>query len=187
MVNVIGIDPSLSCTALTHALGPLDHPEIRSANIASSPKDFAHAAERLYSLRSRLMAQLELSARELEPGWVFVEGYAFGARNKREALGEWGGLIRLTAFERGWRVVVVAPTALKAFVTGKGNAEKSLMLREVFKRWQYDASDDNDADAHALMRLGLEFLRWRSGEHVTQATIKVVAKLAVWEGMRAAC
>jgi crossover junction endodeoxyribonuclease RuvC len=57
--------------------------------------------------------------------------------------------------------IVIPPTSLKAYVTGKGNAPKELMIREVFKKWKYEADDNNDSDAYALARVAAEFV---SGE-----------------------
>ena len=40
---------------------------------------------------------------------------------------------------------------------GKGNAAKELMLKEVFRRWGYDTSSNDQADAYALARIAAEF------------------------------
>lgn len=51
--------------------------------------------------------------------------------------------------------VQVPPLLLKKFVIGNAkNAEKSLMLREVYKRWGIDAGNDNEADAIGLVMIG---------------------------------
>jgi Holliday junction resolvasome RuvABC endonuclease subunit len=193
VINIIGIDPSLTHTAGFHAMGHLTAPELRGFSITTKPKDHAHPIARLRHLRDALARELDTCASALAPGYVFVEGYAFGAKCAREALGEWGGLVRLLAFERGWTVIVVPPTVLKLFVCGKGTAPKELMMLEVFKRWKYSATDNNDADAHALMRLGLE---WCAAKGVTsndtlegsktdlprstKRTAEVLAKLEQW-------
>ena len=44
----------------------------------------------------------------------------------------------------------VAPTTLKKFVGAKG--KKNLIAREVYKRWKYEADDDNLVDAYAIAR-----------------------------------
>lgn len=70
---------------------------------------------------------------------------------------------------------MVPPTTLKKFVTGKGNAEKSLMIREVYKRWGFDAADDNQADAVGLLQVGRAVI----GEltDLTKPQLEVVAAL----------
>jgi len=42
---------------------------------------------------------------------------------------------------------------LKKFATGKGTGQKSIVVREVFKRWGIDCKDDNQADACVLAHL----------------------------------
>jgi Holliday junction resolvasome RuvABC endonuclease subunit len=34
--------------------------------------------------------------------------------------------------------------------TGKGNADKSLVMKSVFQRWAHDCDNDNNADAVTL-------------------------------------
>lgn len=90
---------------------------------------------------------------------MVMEGYANGAKFGREVAGELGGVIKLT----GWRllgghILVVPPTSLKKFVTGKGNAKKNEMLLGVYKKWGQSFADDNQADAFALEMFGLAYL-----------------------------
>lgn len=179
MTSVIGIDPSLTHTACWHAWGSLEAPSLRGFAIKTrGPKDFAHPIARLCYLRDALATELDRCATDAPRGYVFVEGYAFGAKCSREQLGEWGGLVRVLAFERGWHVVVVPPATLKAYVTGKGAAPKELMMLEAFKRWGYSATDNNDADAYALLRLGLEWVAVQSGAATTKRAAEVFKKFA---------
>lgn len=86
---------------------------------------------------------------------VVIEGLSFGkalpSAFERAAL-HW--MVRCELKRAKMRFFICPPTTLKLFVTGKGNAEKSMMLREVWKRWNVDAKDDNQADAAALAYLG---------------------------------
>lgn len=195
MISVLGIDPSLTHTAGFHAMGALDplapiasaqQLEIRGFAIQSEKKQHAHPPARLASLRDRLRAELEQCASALAPGVCMVEGYAFGAKCAREQLGEWGGQVRLLAWELGWSIVVVPPTVLKQFVTGKGTAPKELMLLEVYKRWGYSAPENNAADAYALMQLALTWHCWREGASTSKAHAELCKKLVAWEAARAA-
>lgn len=189
MINVIGIDPSLTHTAGFHAMGAFDADaplastaalELRGFAVQSAPKEHAHPIERLAALRDRLRTELVLCADALAPGLCFVEGYAFGAKCAREQLGEWGGQVRLLAYELGWSVVVVPPSSLKAFVCGKGNAPKEQMMLQIYKRWGYEASENNSADAYALLQLGLAWHQWREGGACSKATAELCKKLTPW-------
>ncbi len=49
--------------------------------------------------------------------------------------------------------LIVPPTSLKKYVTGKGNTQKNQMLMHVFKKWNLEFTDDNAADSYALAHL----------------------------------
>ncbi len=67
-------------------------------------------------------------------------------------------IVRLWLFNTRRKTLVVPPSTLKKFVTGKGNGQKNLMLREVSHRWGVEAADDNQADAVALAEFGRAYL-----------------------------
>lgn len=184
MSIVVGIDPSLSHTA-GHIIvfGPVC-PEMRSFAIKSEPKKFAHPIARLDYLTQRLCAELPKPI--IGQSLLVVEGYAMGARNGREALGEWGGQIRLTAHRLGYDVLVVPPTTLKKYVTGKGNGEKDLVMLEVFKRWAYSPTDNNDADAYALMQFGVDWLHRDALPKPPKRVLECFRKIELWKGSAAA-
>jgi Holliday junction resolvasome RuvABC endonuclease subunit len=92
----------------------------------------------------------------LAPGRVFVvEGYAFGATSKAHSIGELGGCVRKMIWESGGNLVIIPPSTLKRFLTGKGVGDKNIVLKHVFKRWGFDVDDDNECDAFGCALLGL--------------------------------
>lgn len=197
-MNVVGLDPSLTHTAGFHALAKGvaggDTLELRSFAIKSKPDQYPHAVARLRYLRDTLAAELDACARTAAPGLLMVEGYAYGAKCSREALGELGGLYRMLAYERGWTIVVVPPSVLKLYLAGKGTAPKELMILEAFKRWGYSAPDNNACDAYALMRLGVDYLSGNGSAEgsakipsspLTKRVQGVLAKLEPWAALAA--
>jgi Holliday junction resolvasome RuvABC endonuclease subunit len=68
---------------------------------------------------------------------------------------ELGGILRFILWQEGIPYRVVSPSVVKKFVTGTGAAKKELMMMEVFKRWAYSSSVNDEADAFALAQLGL--------------------------------
>jgi crossover junction endodeoxyribonuclease RuvC len=106
---------------------------------------------------------------------VVIEGLSFGhnlpSAQERAGL-HW--MVRYWLWKQAIEAVLVAPTQLKKFVTGKGSAEKSVMLREVFRQWNISADNDNEADAYGLYRIGLCLL---GEEPRTQAQRDVIATL----------
>jgi crossover junction endodeoxyribonuclease RuvC len=138
---VLGIDPSLSATGL--AIWPNSEALVLST-VDSKPGDIE---PRLLNIIQRVNVTLNQS----EPTLVAIEGLAFGSKTGSPA--ERGALhfgIRMALYLRRIPFIVVAPGALKKFVTGSGTAEKSMVLRDVYKRWGIDAKDDNQADAAGL-------------------------------------
>ena len=87
-----------------------------------------------------------------------IEGYAFNALFSQVPLVEIGTLLRGCLINKNIPWIEVPPTTLKKFTTGKGNAKKSSMILAVYKRWGIETSNDNIADATALMRLGMALL-----------------------------
>lgn len=97
-----------------------------------------------------------LSARQdPKPGDVFaMEGYAF-SRGHAHSMGEMGGSIKKTIWELGCNLIVVPPTTLKKFLTGKGSGDKNIVMKHVFKRWGFDVDDDDQCDAFGCALVGL--------------------------------
>lgn len=109
----------------------------------------------------RGMARLDWIERaildELEPDpLVIVEGYSYGSRGSAVYnIAELGGVVRLALWRAGITYVEVAPGALKKFTTGKGNASKDEMIAGAIRRWGFDGSNNNEADAYMLRQMGL--------------------------------
>lgn len=109
--------------------------------------------ERLLWLRAQVMTMVQENDQHI----VYIEGYSFSSRNSHaHGLGELGGVIRLSLYERGIPYVDVPPSSLKKYATGKGNARKELVLVEAVKRLEYPGANDNEADALWLRALGME-------------------------------
>jgi len=83
-------------------------------------------------------------------------------------------LVSHELWKRDVKVVPVAPSQIKKFVTGKGIAEKSVMVREVWRNWQIEAAGDDEADAAGMLKIGECLL---GAECRTQAQRDVVATL----------
>lgn len=90
---------------------------------------------------------------------IVMEGYANAAKFGREAAGELGWAVKRTCYARNFEPLVVPPTSLKKFVTGKGNAAKNEMLLGVYKQWGVSFADDNQADAYSLEQFGRAYLQ----------------------------
>lgn len=86
---------------------------------------------------------------------LYVEDYAFGAKGSAvTAMAELGGLSRNWFIESDIKFVLVGVGENKKFLTGKGNAKKDMMLKEVYKRYGIDVNTNDEADAVSLLMFG---------------------------------
>jgi crossover junction endodeoxyribonuclease RuvC len=85
---------------------------------------------------------------------VIIEGYSFAGKFINSVQYELGACIRMRLYQEEVPFIEIPPTSLKKFVTGKGNAKKDLILLGVYKRWDFDTEDDNEADAYGLAQFG---------------------------------
>lgn len=68
------------------------------------------------------------------------------------------GAIRLLLMTESVPYVVITPATLKAYATGKGNADKTAMAMAAYKRAGREFGDDNQCDAWWLRGAGLDWL-----------------------------
>jgi Holliday junction resolvasome RuvABC endonuclease subunit len=88
---------------------------------------------------------------------IAMEGYAFGSQMANMA-GELGGVVKLALYEYFTEPelaypLIVPPTSLKKYITGKGRVEKNQILLQVYKKWDVEFNNDNAADSYGLARI----------------------------------
>ena len=87
--------------------------------------------------------------------WCIIENYGYSPQSSSMTkLGEITGLIKYFLWMLNKPILLVAPTMLKKFITGKGNAKKDIVIKEVFKQYNFDTNDNNQADAFGLFVIG---------------------------------
>ena len=109
---------------------------------------------------------------------VVMEGLSFGS-NQASAQERAGlaYLVRDLLWGRQQPFVLCPPSTLKKFACGKGNAEKNLVLREVYRRFGADVDNDNEADAVALCYLGRALIGdWQPETLAQREVLKVLRK-----------
>ncbi len=85
-------------------------------------------------------------------------------------------ILRLHATKKEIRCLSVLPTVLKKWATGKGNADKWLMVRFA-RQIKADVSDDNEADAILLLEYAKEKLKRAAGKCHRDTVGQVIHKL----------
>lgn len=114
---------------------------------------------------------------------VAVEGPAYSralGAGHHEAAGLWW-MVASDLTTAGLRVIVVPPSVLKKYATGRGNATKADMRVALLTRTGFDLRDDNQVDATWLRYLGLDYLghpvlKLPADQHLA---VNKVARLAV--------
>lgn len=148
----VGIDQSYSGFAIT-LLGEDNSYKTTVAKFESS------GVERLVEIQNHLKSTLEEALNCCEVSDVAMEGYAYGREFGVAQSGELGGAVKLALYgmenlNRGKHPLIVAPTSLKKYVTGRGNGvQKNQMLLQVYKKWGVEFPDDNAADSYGLAHI----------------------------------
>ena len=76
------------------------------------------------------------------PPTIGLEGYAMGAKGQVFNIGENTGILKYhLQMDQQWPVDVYAPTAIKKFATGKGNANKELMYEAFVEETSVDLGE----------------------------------------------
>ena len=154
-VTAIGLDLSLTGTGFCLKEGNTLNVE----TIKTKPKDFPNKIERVKKIVTEVTRRIPQDV-----SLVCVENY-FTPSNRAQigaAMGliELGWSVRLALYQLEVPFYVIVPQHLKKFGTGKGNCPKSIVIREVFKRWGVDVKDDNQADACVLANIAYEIAQW---------------------------
>lgn len=148
--TVVGIDLSYTSTGLVllNQVGELYSTEA----IKTTPDHFPVHEDRIRHIVGYVMRKIQTSIRYIK--LVCVEGYAFSAKYNRETSGELGGVLRCSLREAQFNYLVIPPTVLKKYATGKGNCGKDEVRLGVYKQWGHEAKTDDEIDAFVLAKIG---------------------------------
>lgn len=166
----LGIDASATATGLVVLRGNGKQPTLLHAETVSVQ---SKGLQRCSDIAERLLAVLD----KFSPDRVSIEGYGFANKNSLVTLVEVGTILRYFLRQKGFRYLEPAPNALKKFVLGTGQGKKDKMMLHVFKRWGYEAPNDNLADAYGLACIGLAHVGQLHG--LTKPMLEVVCALAL--------
>lgn len=112
-----------------------------------------------------------------KPTLAVIENYGFGNSFTLVTLVELGTAVRLACKERNIDMVFIPPTSLKSFIgdgDGKGKITKDMIMLEVYKRWGFDPTTNNIADAYGLSRIGKAILGL---DKITKASATKLSKI----------
>jgi Holliday junction resolvasome RuvABC endonuclease subunit len=138
VVNVLGIDPSLSATGWARGT--------ELGTISEGVGD--DRLQNTYSVIARLVTGVRCHLAVLED---------LPANAKSAGLtGKMQGVVRLALMHNHVPYIAVSPATLKTLATGRGNCGKADVRMAIYKRTGLDIDDDNQADAWVLHQIGLQ-------------------------------
>ena len=120
LTNIKKFEGAFSASAEFHIYG---HPH----------KDYSHEIDRFNNLALWSMHCIPHESQ------VYLEDYAMGARGRVFSIGENTAILKYKLrVERKQAYKVIAPTAVKKFATGKGNADKDAMYEAFYEQTKID-------------------------------------------------
>ncbi len=146
-----GLDLSLTGTGVC----AYDGEQHQMLTISTKPKDFRNIYDRLDHIVSKAVGLLPDTTAAVCVEAPFVRVMRGGIDSSSKNLIALSHLVRRELTRREISFHDVAATQLKKYILGKGKGDKSLILREVFKRYGIEAGDDNQADACVLAHIAM--------------------------------
>lgn len=147
---IVGID--LSMTHTGYCVATQDFKFSITGAVGSYVKE--RIEDRILSIYGDIEAQVfEPMKKRID--YVIFEGLAFSGRGQRAA--QAAGLhyyCRSTMVEMfpSFKLGAIPIKTLKKWVSGDGNAKKSMMLLKCFQRFGFEAPDDDICDAYCLVK-----------------------------------
>lgn len=154
----VGLDLSLCSSGFCL----LDGDNVTVETVKTTPKTCENDLARFAYIRKEIIGRIPSNV-----DMICVEDFfaPFGpSAGSAISLAMLGAVIRVALWEATMPFYVVSPNQLKKHVTGKGAGQKSVVLREVYKKYGIDCKDDNQADAAALAHIARDLLTGASDD-----------------------
>ena len=142
-MRFLGVDPSLRSTGYCYKDADENYVvgRIKSGSLRNAPR-------LSYVLGSFREIVEEASLQHTDFLSVGYEDYAMGIRGGRSfSIGELGGVLKLHLWASRVPIMLIPPTSLKMFATGKGNADKPDVIQAVVENYGVEVNNDDEADA----------------------------------------
>lgn len=142
MTHYIGIDPSITTglVVLDADGNVLDATEIKTKEKGD--------IERFVDLADKVVSEIDQQDK------VVIEGFSYNSRGRAVSTQYGiGWLMRDRLYGGMFDYTDVSPATVKKFATGKGNAAKDIVMREVYKRWGFESDSNNITDAYVMAQI----------------------------------
>lgn len=155
---IVGLDLSLNSTGIALFYDDPTNPKNGTVEVGviATNRDM-NFYDRIHYIWEQI--QTKVFTQTGRPASFFIEDYSFGAFGKSSSvtkLSELGGYIKVNLHIHGLcnSITLVPATVIKKFICGFGNAKKSDMKLEFFKKYALSYKTDDEVDAHSLLILG---------------------------------
>ena len=154
MSKVMGIDLSLVETGIVCLE---DGKILFQDTVKSKPGEDPLEVERIQKIARAVTGHIATH----KPDLIIIEGLSYGSKNTTSLcqLAKLNFSVEIYCYQMGYHYLMVPPTTLKKFTTGKGNAKKELMLLKIYKKYGIEFENNNLADAYVLCRFGENYLK----------------------------
>lgn len=157
-MNFLGLDLSFTGTGFFLIKEDGTH---QAFQINTKPDDFSGDIERADAIVNFIINNIK----DVHITLIGIQDYFSGKQPVSVIkLAILGTMIRSRLLDGGYSLMTFAPTQVKKFETGAGNAMKDNMLKSVFKKHNFDTGSNNIADACAIAYLCKSYYEWQAGK-----------------------
>jgi crossover junction endodeoxyribonuclease RuvC len=146
--TVVGLDMSLTGTGFCVKRGSTINVETIKTDTKTCSDDLARLKYIVAEVMKRIPKDTKMIC--IEDFFTPANAFQIGSAIKLAML---GSAIRIALYDSKLPFYIVAPSQVKKYVTGSGASQKSIIVREVFKRYGIEVKDDNQADACSMAHL----------------------------------
>ena len=106
--------------------------------------------QRMIDLTEQVLSHLE------KDDVIAIEGFSYGSRGRGVAFQYgYGYSVQISLYKNDFKYLIVTPSQVKKFATGKGNTSKDNMILPIYKKWGYEHESDNVRDAYVLAQIAM--------------------------------
>lgn len=176
MTTIVGVDPSLTSLGLA-AIREGSVVAVARVRSKGSTKD---SLLQRYERQQGIIEQVRGFVAEWGPDLALIEGPSYGSKfgHPHDRSGLWWGIVSTLLVTAACPVVEVPPTVRMKYATGKGSADKDVVLAHTIKRYPMADITSNDvADAVILAAMGSRHCRVPAEESLPLTHLAAMDKI----------
>lgn len=110
-----------------------------------------------YKRFSEIVENYDKYISQYKPLYMVIEDYSYASKGRKELLGEMRGQIYMLFYKYKLPMFKIAPMQLKKYA---GADSKDKIMLEVYRKWKFLPSNDDEADAYVLLRIGMDINKY---------------------------